>query len=236
MWVAAVVLYDHAFWFCPLASECQCCRRSSGPGHVRRVAWGYRVKPGGELYLLVSGGGGDGGVIVDGDQVQQEPWSVKGCRVAVPACAWSLCLTGGTSVSGALCSGMDRAAWCRCTVRVACLLLLSASSRMVGGVQSLADRVGYSCFVPPLLGVSCSLGRGLRCWCWKVLYAVSMSLGPGMVRPAFVAHAAEVCLEDAAAWPLRIGEERCVVGSALDHDPHLRGGDVHYGDGGLQEA
>ena len=28
------------------------------------------------------------GVIVDGDEVQQGPWYVEGCRVAVPARAW----------------------------------------------------------------------------------------------------------------------------------------------------
>ena len=38
----------------------------------------------------------------------------------------------------------------------------------------------------PLLGASCLLGRGQGCWCWKVLYAVSMSLGHDI---AFVAHA-----------------------------------------------
>ena len=47
---------------------------------------------------------------------------------------------------------------------------------------------------------------------------------------------AEVCLEDAARSPLRVGEERGVVGSALGHDCHLRGGDVHYGDGCPHEA
>ena len=53
----------------------------------------------------------------------------------------------------------------------------------------MADRLGSSWFVPPLLGVSCLLGRGHGCWCWKLLYAVSISLGPGIVCPAFVAHA-----------------------------------------------
>ena len=60
---------------------------------------------------------------------------------------------------------------------------------MVGGVQPSADGVGTPCVVPPSLGVSCSLGRGRGCWRWKAVYAVSMSLGPGMSRPAFVAHA-----------------------------------------------
>ena len=53
-----------------------------------RVVWGYRVKPGGEPCLLVGGGGGGGGGVVDGDEVQQGPRSVEGCRAAVPARAW----------------------------------------------------------------------------------------------------------------------------------------------------
>ena len=74
-------------------------------------------------------------------------------RAAGPQCQhvrgmpWSLCLTGGTSVSGALCLGMDQGVWCRWTVRVACLWLFGASSRMVGGVQPSADGVGSSCVV-----------------------------------------------------------------------------------------
>ena len=40
----------------------------SGPGYVRRVVWGYGVKPGGEPCLLVGGGGGGGGVVVAGDE------------------------------------------------------------------------------------------------------------------------------------------------------------------------
>ena len=102
---------------------------------------------------------------------------------------WSLCLTGGTSVSGALCLGMDQGAWCCWTLRVACLWPFGASSRMVGGVKPSADGVGYSCVVLPSFGVSCSLGRGRGCWPWKALYAGSMSWNPGMSRPAFVAHA-----------------------------------------------
>ena len=47
---------------------------------------------------------------------------------------------------------------------------------------------------------------------------------------------AKPCLEDAARWPLRVREEQGLVGSALSHDPHLRGGDVHYGGSGPQEA
>ena len=47
---------------------------------------------------------------------------------------------------------------------------------------------------------------------------------------------AEVCLEDAACWSLRVGKERGVVGAALGHDLHVRRGDVYYGDGGPQEA
>ena len=101
---------------------------------------------------------------------------------------WSSCLIGGTSVSGALCLGMDQGVWCGLTVRVACLYLLGASTRMVGAVQPSPDGVGPSCFVLPSLGALCSFRRGRGCWCWKALYAASISLGPGMVRPAFVAH------------------------------------------------
>ena len=69
VWVAAVVLYGHAVWVCPLAGKCPCrCGRSSR-GRLRRVAWGYRVKPGGEPCLLESHRGGGGGVIVSGDEV-----------------------------------------------------------------------------------------------------------------------------------------------------------------------
>ena len=87
-------------------------------------------------------------------------------RAAGPQCQhvrgmpWSLCLTGGTSVSGALCLAMDQGVWCCWTVRVACLWLFGASSRMLGGVQLSADRVGSSCVVLPSLGAPCLLGRG----------------------------------------------------------------------------
>ena len=66
-----------------------------------------------------------------------------------------------------------------------CLWPLCASSRMVGGVQPLADAGGPSCVVFPSLGVSCSLGRRRGCWRCKTFNAVSMSLGPGISRPAF---------------------------------------------------
>ena len=49
------------------------------------VVWGYCVKPGEEPCLLVGSGGGGGGVVVGGDEVQQGPRSVEGCRAAVPA-------------------------------------------------------------------------------------------------------------------------------------------------------
>ena len=107
----------------------------------------------------------------------------------MPGMPWSLCLTGGTSVSGALCLGMDQGVCCCWTVRVACLWLFGASSRMVGGVQPSADGVGSSCVVLLSLGAPCSLGTGRGCWRRKALYAVSMSLGPSISRPAFVAHA-----------------------------------------------
>ena len=93
MWVAAVVLHGYAFRVCPLVGERPCRRGCSGPGYVRRVVWGYRVKPGGEPCLLVGGGGGGGGAVVGGDEVQQGPRSVEGCRAAVPARAWYALVT-----------------------------------------------------------------------------------------------------------------------------------------------
>ena len=162
-------------------------------------------------------------------------------RAAAPQCQhvrgmpWSFCLTGGTSLSGALCLGTDEGAWCRWTVPVACLWPFGASSRMVGGVQPSADGLGSSCFVLPTLGVSCSLGRGRGCWRWKALYAVSMSLGR-QFAPCLCSACAEVCLEHAGCWPLQVVKERGLVGAALSHDLHLRWGDVYYGDGGPHEA
>ena len=88
VWVAAVVLYGHAFCVCPLVGECPCRRGCSSPGYVCWVACRERVKPGGEPCLLVGGGSGGGGVIVGGDEVQQGPRSVEGCLAAVPAGAW----------------------------------------------------------------------------------------------------------------------------------------------------
>ena len=93
MWVAAVVLYGYAVRVCPLVGERPCRRGCWGPGYVRRVVWGYRVKPGGEPCLLVGGGGGGGGAVVGGDEVQQGPRSVEGCRAAVPARAWYALVT-----------------------------------------------------------------------------------------------------------------------------------------------
>ena len=87
MWVAAVVLYGDAVRVCPLVGGHPCRRGCSGPGYVRRVVWGYHVKPGGEPCLLVGSGGGGGGVVVGRDEVWQGPRSVEGCRAAVPASA-----------------------------------------------------------------------------------------------------------------------------------------------------
>ena len=93
MWVAAVVLYGHAFWVCPLVGERPCRCGCPGPGYVRWVVRGYLAKPGGEPRLLVGGDGGGWGVVVGGDEVQQGPRSVEGCRAAVPARAWYALVT-----------------------------------------------------------------------------------------------------------------------------------------------
>ena len=69
MWLAAVVLYGHAFRVRPLVGECPCCRGRSSPGYVCWEVSEYRVEPGGEPCLLVGGGGGSGGVVVGGDEV-----------------------------------------------------------------------------------------------------------------------------------------------------------------------
>ena len=69
VWVAAVVLRDHAVRVCLLVGECPCRRARSTQGYVCWVVWGYRVKPGGEPCLLGGGGGGGGGVVVGGDEV-----------------------------------------------------------------------------------------------------------------------------------------------------------------------
>ena len=118
----------------------------------------YRVKSGVEPYVLFSGGGGSCGVIVGEDEVQEGRESIEGCRAALPARAqyalvfvsdwWHIgapgrCVSGWTRGHGAI------------------------SSRMVGGVQPSADRVGSLCFLRPLLGVLCSLKQGRGCWCWK---------------------------------------------------------------------
>ena len=73
-------------------------------------------------------------------------------------------------------------------VRVARLCPLGASSRMVVGAQPSPNGVGSSRFVSPPLGASCSFWRGQGYWCWKALYAASISLGPSILRPALVAH------------------------------------------------
>ena len=93
MWVAAVVLYGHTFWVCALVGERPCTRGCLGPGSVRWVVSVYQVKQGGESCLLVGSGGGSGGVVVGGDEVQQGPLSVEGCRAAVPARAWFALVT-----------------------------------------------------------------------------------------------------------------------------------------------
>ena len=148
-------------------------------------------------------------------------------RAAGPQCEhvrgmpWSLCLTGGTSVSGALCLGMDQGVWCRWTVRVACLWLFGATSRMVGVAVNwrlVLARAGSGVLAPE------SLVRRVDV------------LGPRHVAPCLGSACAEVRLEDAACWPLRVRRERGVVEVALGHDLHLCWGDVNYGDGGSREA
>ena len=231
MWVAAVVLHGHAYWVSPLVGERPCCRRYSGPGYVRRVVWGYRVKPIGEPCLLV-GGGGSRGMWVEmrcsrGHGVSR----AAGLQCQhVRGMPWSLCLNGGTSVSCALCFGMDQGEWCRWTVRVACLWPL------LGGVQPSADGVGSPRVVLPSLAVWCSLKRGRGCWRWKALYAVSKSLGPGMSRPAFVAHARRYAWKTRRTGHCCSEREQGMVGVPLGHDLHLCWGDICYCDGAPHEA
>ena len=71
---------------------------------------------------------------------------------------------------------------------------------------------------------------------WESLVRRVDVLGPRHLAPCLGSTCAEVCLEDAACWPLRVGVKRGVVGAALGHDPHLRWGDVYDGDGGPHEA
>ena len=116
MWVAAVVLYGHAFSVCPLVGERPYRRGCSSPSYVCRVVWGYRVKAEGEPCLLVGGGGGGGGVVVGEDEVQQGPRSVEGCRAAVPARAWyALVIVFDRWYIGlrGVVFGLDQGAWCR---------------------------------------------------------------------------------------------------------------------------
>ena len=61
-------------------------------------------------------------------------------------------------------------------------------------------------------------------------------LGSRYFAPCLGSACAEVCLEDAACWPLRVRKEQAVVGAVLGHDLHLRRGDVYLGDGGPHEA
>ena len=163
-------------------------------------------------------------------------------RAAGPQCQhvrgmpWSLCLTGGTSVSGALCLGMDQGKWCRWTVRVACLWLFGASSRMVGVVQPSADGVGSSCVVLPSFWGLVLARAGLGMLAPESLVRRVDVLGPRRFAPCLRSACAEVRLEDVACWPLRVGKKRGVVGVARGHDPHLRWGDVYYTDGGSNEA
>ena len=69
-------------------------------------------------------------------------------RAAGPQCQhvrgvpWSSFMTGATSVSGALCFGMDKGVWCCWTVQVACLCRWGVSGRMVGGCRALNRRCG----------------------------------------------------------------------------------------------
>ena len=108
---------------------------------------------------------------------------------------WSLCLTGGTSVSGALCLGMNQGVWCRWTVGVACLWPLGASSRMVGGVLLLCAAV-----VRGLMLVQAGSGVLVL----EGLVSHVDILGTRHRASSLCSTCAEVCLEDAARWPLRV--------------------------------
>ena len=54
--------------------------------------------------------------------------------------------------------------------------------------------------------------------------------------PWFRGACAEVFLESMSCQPLWAGKEWCVVASAMRHGVDLRGGEVHNGDGGPDEA
>ena len=162
-------------------------------------------------------------------------------RAAGPQCQhvrdmpWSSCLTGGTSVSGALCFGMDQGVWCRWTVRV-----VSSSLWALAAGWWVVCSLRWSGWAPP---ASCQVVGGLVLG-WAVpgvlvlegLVSLVNILGSWHRAPCFRGACAEVCLEDAARSPLRVGEERGVVGSALRHDSHRCGGGLYYGDGGPHMA
>ena len=53
MRVAPVIFFGYALPVCrPVAGERPFCRGCLTPGHVRWMAWGYCVKPGGEPHIL----------------------------------------------------------------------------------------------------------------------------------------------------------------------------------------
>ena len=150
-------------------------------------------------------------------------------RAAWPQCQhvrgmpWSLCLTGGTSVFGALCFGTDQGVWCRWTVRVACLWMSGANSRMVGGVPPPSDGDGLLLLRAAVVGGLVLVRSGWGVLALEGLVRCVDIIGTWHHVPCLRSACAEVCLEDAARWPLPIGEERGVVRSALLRRLRLHG-------------
>ena len=89
---------------------------------------------------------------------------------------------------------MVQGLWCRWTVCVVYFCLLGASSRMVGGIDPLANGDVFSLVVRPLFGLLCSSEQGQECCLQNVVYSLLMSFNAGIIGPALVVQAPR--------WPL----------------------------------
>ena len=111
---------------------------------------------------------------------------------------WSSCLTGSTSVFGALGLGMDQGVLWGWTVRVACLCPLGANSRMVGGAQPSPD--GHELLPLCVTIVRClvlvQVAPGLLAL--EGLVGCVNVLGSRHHTPHLCCACAGVCLEDAS--------------------------------------